>query len=90
MQGTLLLGDSHVAPWQVVAPLLSVADRRCRIVPPEAILPFHAAAHSSMKELLWYEGDTGVALQHVGMLVGRSAHEWLWPAIIRWIQVQTG
>jgi polyhydroxyalkanoate synthase subunit PhaC len=86
MQGTLVLGDSRVAPQQVTAPLLSVVDRHCPITPPEAILPFHEAVPSTAKDLLWYEGDTGVALQHVGPLVGRKAHQQLWPAIIRWIQ----
>jgi polyhydroxyalkanoate synthase len=86
MQGTLVLGDRCVAPQQVTAPVLSVVVRRCSITPPEAILPFHEAVPSPAKELLWYEGDIGVALQHVGPLVGRTAHQHLWPAIIRWIQ----
>jgi polyhydroxyalkanoate synthase len=34
---------------------------------------------------LWYQGDTGVALQHLGMLVGRQAHKYLWPEVIRWL-----
>jgi polyhydroxyalkanoate synthase len=35
--------------------------------------------------VLWYEGDVGVVLQHLGMLVGRRAHQELWPAILDWM-----
>ncbi len=33
-----------------------------------------------------YEGDRGAALQHVGPLVGRHAHERLWPKLLSWIK----
>ncbi|MBW8896540.1 MAG: hypothetical protein JF619_00125, partial [Massilia sp.] len=37
------------------------------------------------KRVLHYEGDVGVNLQHVGVLVGRSAHERIWPQIFDWL-----
>jgi polyhydroxyalkanoate synthase len=49
------------------------------------MLPFHEAVPSNGSRVLWYEGDMGVALQHVGMLVGESAHRHLWPEIVRWL-----
>ncbi len=52
------------------------------------MLPFHAAAGSAEKRLLWYEGDVGVSLQRVGMLVGRNAHERLWPQLADWMLAQ--
>ena len=45
-------------------------------------MPVHEAAVSEDKLLLEYGGDVGVALQHVGVLVGRSAHRDLWPQIL--------
>jgi polyhydroxyalkanoate synthase len=48
------------------------------------VLPFVEAAASRAKTLLDYEGDIGVALQHVGPLVGRNAHALLWPKIVEW------
>jgi len=90
MRGTLRIGDKSARPDQVTAPLLSVVDRRCVIAPPAAVTPFHRAVASTDKGLLWYDGDTGVAFQHVGMLVGRNAHQRLWPAIIRWVWAHTG
>jgi polyhydroxyalkanoate synthase len=85
VRGTLTLGGRLAAPSQVTAPLLCVVDPRCRVVPPEAVLPFYQAAGSIDKTLLRYEGDVGVSLQHVGPLVGREAHSRLWPEIARWV-----
>jgi polyhydroxyalkanoate synthase len=84
MRGTLMVGGRRATPELVEAPLLSVVDARCRLVPPQAVLPFHHAVRSADKKLLWYRGDTGVSLQHVGMLVGRQAHKHLWPEVIQW------
>jgi polyhydroxyalkanoate synthase len=39
--------------------------------------------------VLWYEGDVGVALQHVGMLVGSNAHQALWPEILQWLHAHS-
>ena len=54
-------------------------------MPPAAVLPLVEAAASRDKTVLHYEGDVGVSLQHVGPLVGRSAHALLWPKIVAWI-----
>jgi polyhydroxyalkanoate synthase len=75
-------------PAAVTAPLACVVDARCDIAPPQAVLPFHAAAGSAEKGLFWYEGDVGVSLQHVGMLVGRNAHRHLWPQLADWMLAQ--
>jgi polyhydroxyalkanoate synthase len=88
MRGSLTVGGRRAVPEMVEAPLLSIVDARCRVVPPRAVLPFHRAAKSSDKTLLWYRGDVGVSLQHAGMLVGRHAHEELWPEVTRWIHAR--
>jgi polyhydroxyalkanoate synthase len=85
MQGTLLVGGKWAVPERVQAPVLSLVDARCRLVPPEAVLPFLQAVRSADTKLLWYQGDTGVSLQHVGLLVGRQAHQQLWPEVMHWI-----
>jgi polyhydroxyalkanoate synthase len=85
VRGTLEVGGRSAAPQRLTAPLLCVLDRRCRLAPPESVLPFVEAAASRTKSLLDYEGDVGVALQHVGPLVGRNAHALLWPKIVEWI-----
>lgn len=88
VRGTLSVGGRRAAPSAVTAPLLCVIDRRCRIVPPAAVLPFYEGAGSADKTLLRYEGDVGVSLQHVGPLVGRQAHARLWPRIARWVRLR--
>ena len=39
MSGHLKISGRRARPDQVVAPLLSVVDKPCNLVPPEAILP---------------------------------------------------
>ncbi|HEX3036696.1 MAG TPA: alpha/beta fold hydrolase [Thermodesulfobacteriota bacterium] len=85
LRGELYVNNKRAAPEQIDAPILSVIDPHCTVVPPESVLPFHRATQSKDIQTLWYRGDIGVSLQHAGMLVGRSAHQSLWPEIIRWI-----
>lgn len=89
MAGTLTIGGQLAAPAAVDAPVLSVVDAGSDLVPPSSVLPFHDAVGSTDKRVLWYEGDIGVALQHVGMLVGRRAHRRVWPEIIRWLRLHS-
>jgi polyhydroxyalkanoate synthase len=89
VSGTLRVGGKLALPEQVTAPVLSVVDARCQLVPPQSVVPFHQAIRHPDSQLLWYEGDTGVALQHVGMLVGRQAHLHIWLQAIRWIQTHS-
>jgi polyhydroxyalkanoate synthase len=83
--GNLEVGGMPALPQQVEAPILSVIDPRCRIVPPGSVLPFHDAAGSKDTGVLLYEGDTGVAIQHLGLLVGKNAHKSIWPRVMNWI-----
>ncbi|HCN90218.1 MAG TPA: alpha/beta hydrolase [Oxalobacteraceae bacterium] len=85
MQGRLRVHGKLVGPHDLTVPLLSAFDPRSSLIPPQSIIPFHQAAASSQKKLLAYQGDVGVAIQHVGMLVGSNAHTGLWPAIFNWL-----
>jgi polyhydroxyalkanoate synthase len=85
MAGTLRVGTRSATPRGLVMPIVSVVDPRSSIVPPSSVLPFLARVSSGDKKLLWYEGDKGVALQHVGALVGQMAHRRLWPEILAWL-----
>lgn len=88
MQAELQIGGRRIGPQDLRAPLLSVLDPRSKLIPEAAMRPFHEAAASTRKRLLHYEGDVGVNLQHVGVLVGTSAHGRIWPAIFRWLDGQ--
>ncbi len=85
MKGTLEINGKRAVPENENAPILTVADSECAVVPPRSILPFHEAVRSTDKLLLWYTGETGVALRHAGLLVGRTAHRRIWPEIVQWI-----
>jgi polyhydroxyalkanoate synthase len=84
MRGVLKVGGRIAAPEQFHNPILTVVESRSSIVPPQSALPFHDAVRSGDKSVFWYDGDIGVSLQHVGPLVGRTAHAQLWPRIIQW------
>lgn len=86
MQGRLDIGGRRIAPGDLRAPLAAVVDMRSKVIPPQAVLPFVEAAASARKQVFEYRGDVGVNLQHVGVLVGRSAHAAVWPAIFDWLE----
>ena len=78
--GTLDLGGRRADPTALTMPVLAVIDPESRIIPPVSVL-----CPLSAPTVLTYRGDPGVALRHVGALVGRSAHNALWPAILNWL-----
>ena len=84
--GSLKINGRIASPEKISAPVLSIVESRSRVVPPSSVLPFHAAVGSTDTRVLRYEGDVGVALQHVGMLVGKRAHRKLWPKILHWLR----
>jgi polyhydroxyalkanoate synthase len=81
-RGTLEITGERVGPATHTAPLTTVFAPRGAVIPPSSVVPVHEAAASADKLLLRYGGDVGVALQHVGVLVGRTAHRDLWPRIL--------
>lgn len=86
MNGTLIMGGHALGPQDVMAPFLAVCDPDSVVVPPASIVDFLREAGSQIKRVLCYEGDTGVALAHVGALVGDNAHRHLWPRIFDWMR----
>jgi len=88
IRGTLKSKGIPAAARQIVAPVAVVADRRCTIVPPASTLPLLETVASTDRTLLWYPGDTGVAIQHVGVLVGRQGLGTVWKQLIAWMQAR--
>jgi len=85
LAGTLTLSGCPAAPAGLAMPLLLVMRPASLIIPPRSVLPLFDAVPSRRKQVLRYDGDRGVALQHVGVLVGQTAHHRVWPEILRWI-----
>lgn len=86
MRGELMIGNRRLHPRDITSPVFAVYDPASRIIPAASILEFYARVDSQNKEATPYLGDTGVALQHVGALVGESAHRLIWPRIFDWLQ----
>jgi len=62
-------------------PIAAIVDPTSRLVPPGSTLePLRSPT------VFAYVPETGVALQHVGPLVGRRAHREIWPLVIDWMQ----
>lgn len=85
-RGKLRLAGGSAAPGDLTCPVACVVDSRCRVVPPEAVLPALNRFGTEDRLVLWYPGDVGVSLQHVGMLVGRNAHRLIWPELLAWLR----
>lgn len=85
MEGRFEVHGQPVGPKDLSAPLAVVVDPRSRVIPAESSLAFYRAAGSADKLALQYEGDVGVALQHLGVLIGRNAHAVVWPKLLGWL-----
>ena len=83
--GRLAIAGRKAAPRALDMPILSTVRPKSRVVPPASIVPLHEAARHPRNRLVRYDGEDGVALQHVGILVGRKAHAEVWPEILKWI-----
>jgi polyhydroxyalkanoate synthase len=85
MRGELMVSNARLHPRDIASPLFAIYEPASSIVPPESVIEFYHAAESPDKELMPYLGDTGVALKHVGALVGDSAHRHIWPQVFDWM-----
>jgi polyhydroxyalkanoate synthase len=87
-RGALVIDGRRLGPSSLVTPLLAVIDPSSRVVPPAAVVPFLEAAASRDVEVLEYRREVGVGFQHVGPVVGRNAHRYLWPRILAWLSAR--
>jgi polyhydroxyalkanoate synthase len=83
MRGQLQVHGRRVAPSDMKAPISVIIDERSHVVPSSSVLPFVEATSSTSKTVMHYQGDIGIALQHVGPLIGDSAHRDIWPSIFQ-------
>ncbi|SEO46822.1 alpha/beta fold hydrolase [Aquisalimonas asiatica] len=80
------IGGRAVGPADIRAPVGCVLNRQCEIASPASVLPALDALGTDDRALFWYEDEPGVSLQHVGMMVGASAHRDLWPSVLSWMR----
>jgi polyhydroxyalkanoate synthase subunit PhaC len=85
--GALTIDGRRVDPRALAEiPVLAIVPRESRVVPPGSTLGLFADLPMRELRVLHYDGEVGVAVQHVGPLVGPAAHRRLWPQILAWIE----
>jgi polyhydroxyalkanoate synthase len=86
-RGILKVGEQTVGPDNLSAPTLAVVNTADAVVPLLSVSPMGEALGPEKFRVIEYPGETGVCLQHLGILVGRHAHAQVWPQIIDWIML---
>ncbi len=86
VRNALNLSGERTGIGRLRAPVLAVLNPASDVVPSGSVEAGLRAIPELEATVLVYEGDRGAALQHVGPLVGRNAHERLWPKLLTWIE----
>lgn len=84
-RGTLDVCGAVVGPSSLSVPTLAVINMADEIAPLTSIKPCVDAMPVTDARIIEYPGETGVGLQHLGVLIGRRAHARVWPEIIAWL-----
>lgn len=87
-RGLLEIGGRRVGPAAVQLPTLAVVNVADEIAPPASITPFIEAMPKGLGTLIEHQGEVGVGLQHLAVLVGRKAHAAVWPRVLAWLDAQ--
>jgi polyhydroxyalkanoate synthase len=83
--GRLEISGRAVGLKGIEAPIMAVVESESRVVPRGDVLPALERTSSARRQWLTYDSEPGVALAHVGVLVGADAHRRLWPRLLAWI-----
>jgi polyhydroxyalkanoate synthase len=84
-RGTLTVGDRTLGPSCLDFPTLAVVNTSDEVAPLASIEPLLDGMLTRDVAVIKYAGETGVALQHLGILVGREAYARVWPDILAWL-----
>jgi polyhydroxyalkanoate synthase len=85
-RGTLTIGERKVGPASLRLPILAVVNAADEIAPVASVTRFTDAMAHRGARIISYPGESGVGLQHLALLVGRNAHDQVWPRIIAWLK----
>lgn len=84
-RGVLDVQGRTVGPSCLDLPILAVVNMADEVAPLASIEPLLDALPTKDVSVIKYSGETGVALQHLGVLVGREAYATVWPNILAWV-----
>lgn len=85
-RGTLKVRNRTVGPYSLSVPTLAVVSTADEVAPLASVKPCLDAMPTTDVRVIEYPGEVGVALQHLGILVGRQARARVWPEIISWLK----
>jgi poly[(R)-3-hydroxyalkanoate] polymerase subunit PhaC len=83
-RGVLTVLGRRIGPSCLDLPTLAVVNTADEVAPLASIEPLLEALPTRDVSVIKYAGETGVALQHLGVLVGREAYASVWPNILAW------
>lgn len=84
-RGVLTVLGRRIGPSCLDLPTLAVVNTADEVAPLASIEPLLEALPTKDVSVVKYSGETGVALQHLGVLVGREAYASVWPNILAWL-----
>ncbi|MGE0578843.1 alpha/beta fold hydrolase [Reyranella sp.] len=87
-RGVLAIGGRSLGPQSVAAPMLAIVNTADDVAPRGSIEPFVEAMGTSDARIVEYPGETGVSLQHLGLLIGQAARAQVWPKILSWMSAR--
>jgi len=85
-RGELRIGDRLIGPPTLSVPILAVVNMADDVAPLSSLKPFIDAIPTRDARIVEYQGEIGVCLQHLGILIGCKALTQVWPKIISWIE----
>lgn len=85
-RGALRVDTSTVGPASLRTPTLAVVNTADEIAPLSAVKPFLDCASTDDVQVIEHTAEPGVGLQHLCALIGRRAHERIWPRIGAWMR----
>ena len=77
-RGVLPVRQRVVGLFGLSVPTLAVVNTDDEVAPLASVKPFVDAMAAENARIIAYPGEVGVGLQHLGILVGREAHERVW------------
>jgi polyhydroxyalkanoate synthase subunit PhaC len=83
--GNLKIGNKVVGPATLTTPTLAGVNVDDPVAPIGSVKPFIDDMPTKDVRIVEIPGETGVCLQHLGVLIGRRTRAAVWPEIISWM-----
>jgi polyhydroxyalkanoate synthase len=85
-RGELQMAGTVLAPSDISVPVLAVVNKADSVAPLASIKPVLDRLPAGRTKLIEHDGELGVGLQHLAILVGRRARAQTWPQIVAWLK----